>query len=108
VLIYSFKLDLTLFYRDDGFLVGDADSLRGCWTDLTELGREIGYYPQAAKTKVYPVSRIIDQAGLFSDLSYCQALEAMVLGAPIGSQEFMTSVFNKSVDSFKKKKKNFP
>ena len=90
---------MQIWFADDTAAAGKLADLREWWDILSTYGPEYGYFPNALKTIIVTKPELLERAtNTFSDSEVTVTTEGTrYLGAPIGSEEFVTSFIEKQV-----------
>ena len=88
---------MQIWFADDAAAAGKLADFREWWDILSTYGLEYGYFPNALKTVIVTKPELLERAtNTFSDLEVTVTTEGTrYLGAPIGSEEFVTGFIEK-------------
>ena len=91
-----------VWYADDCTTAGSIQDLSQWWLNLIESGPRFGYFPNASKSVLVVKPEHIDSARLqFRGQNFSIVTdEACVLGAPVGSSEFVMGWIINKVQSW--------
>ena len=90
-----------IWYADDAGAGGSLAELRKWWTELCGVGPCHGYFPKPSKSWLIVKPGLEEEARrLFDGLGLNISVSGMksYLGSPIGTNEFIKSVFSEKVD----------
>ena len=82
---------LQIWYADDAAGAGKICSLRSWWDKIRDLGPAFGYFPNATKSQLLVIPRLISEArDIFKDTRLSIISEGKeYLGGAVGSHQFM-------------------
>jgi ubiquitin carboxyl-terminal hydrolase 44/49 len=92
----EFKLDLSVWYLDDGTIIGDKAEVFKVFELLEKEGPEVGLHLNVKKNEIWWPSR--SEPDPFPEVERVDNSGVKLLGAPIGTEEFTAKFVSKKLD----------